>query len=99
MHRDDPGEMVRGEAWDFPSSVSLRGIVVPSCWDSRGKVTQVAICCPDEKEYRVRQEGLGRGLGDMIHLCVEVTGRLIPDGRGGQEILVSGFRKADSGIG
>lgn len=93
----DPRVTSKGDTWAFPSAVSIKGIVVPSAWDSDGRVTQVAVCSPDEKEYRVRQEGLGLGLKEMIHLCVEVTGQLIPDGKGGKEILVSEFREADSG--
>lgn len=94
----DPAVTSRGDAWEFPSSVSIKGIVVPSGWDSDGRVIEVAICCPDEKEYRVRKEGLGLSLAKMIHLCVEVTGRLIPDGKGGQEILVAQFFKAESSL-
>lgn len=98
MRREDPGALAKGQVWNFSPRVSIRGIVVPSAWDSKGKVIQVAICCPDEKEYRVRPEGFGPALEEMIHLCVEVTGQLVPDGKGGQEILVAEFREADSGI-
>lgn len=95
MCRENLGPLRNGEAWDLSSPVNIRGLVVPSAWDTKGRVIQVAICCPDEKEYRVRHEGLGVGLEEMIHRCVEVTGRLIPDGKGGQEIVVAQFRKAD----
>ncbi len=95
MCHEEPSAQAQRASCGAPSHVSIKGIVVPSEWDSRGTVTQVAICSPDEKEYRVRQEGLGPGLGEMIHLCVEVTGQLISDGKGGHEILVWDFRKAD----
>lgn len=95
MCGEDPGMIARAGAWDFPSSVSIRGIVVPSAWDSKGNVTQVAICCPDEKEYKVRREGLGLVLEQMMRLCVEVKGQLVLDGEKGHEILVEQYRKAD----
>lgn len=98
MCKEDPGVIAKGEAWDFPPAVSIRGLVVPSAWDSEGKVIQVSICCPDEREYRVRQEGLGLRLQEFLHNCVDVTGRLIPDGKGGQEILLARFCKSESSL-
>lgn len=78
--------------------VRIKGVVVPSAWDSQGRITQVAVSGADEREYRVRREGSGLELEEMLHLAVEVKGHLISDGCGGQEILVKEFCKAGGGL-
>ncbi len=95
MGRQDHEARAAGTPGAGKPYVRIRGVVVPSAWDARGRITQVAISGSDEQEYRVRKEGSGLDLGEMLHLCVEVTGRVLSDEAGGREILVEGFKKAD----
>ncbi|MGQ9858051.1 MAG: hypothetical protein ACUVS3_05095 [Thermodesulfobacteriota bacterium] len=75
--------------------ILIRGVVVPAGWDVHGRITKVAISSSDEREYEVRGDAFGLKLHSMLHLPVEIKGHLVPDGSGGQEILVSEFWKAD----
>jgi hypothetical protein len=56
--------------------VTVRGIVVPTEWDSRGQVLQVAILTPDEEQYDIVDSELGRrlvgALREEIEACLRI---------------------------
>ncbi len=58
------------------STVTLTGILQPSAWDERGRVTALALATDTEEEFEVEA---GRALSGMIRLLSEevaVRGRI-----------------------
>ncbi len=52
----------------------ITGVVVPTDWDERGNVVDIAISSHDEKEYHVDKKGKGPELLRLIRREVEVRG-------------------------
>ena len=62
---------------DTPRVVTLRGLVVPTEWDSGGEVLRVAILTPDEMQYDVSEAADGsRQLLPALREEVEVRVRI-----------------------
>ena len=55
---------------------TIKGIVVPSTWDSQGKVIGVTIQAYDEKAYIVEHVQPGEELLHHIHDKVEIDGKI-----------------------
>jgi len=67
--------------------LSLRGIVVPTEWDSRGKALRVAILTPDEQQYDVADTIVGRQLTHVLREEIQASVHL--DSTHGREQLVT----------
>ena len=55
-------------------SITVRGIVIPSEWDERGRVIGAALSTHKEEEYLIDHDSKGRKLMDYIQCEVEVSG-------------------------
>ncbi len=55
---------------DSKSSVTIRGLVIPSAWDENGKVTGVHISTYDEKQYFVESN---EHLDELLQLVGQET--------------------------
>jgi hypothetical protein len=58
------------------SEVTVRGIVVPTEWNTEGRVLRVAILTSDEQQYDVADSGPGKhllgALREEIEACVRI---------------------------
>ena len=59
--------------------ITLRGLVVPADWDSRGRVRQVALLTPDEQEWPIEPSGDGLRLLGRLRREVVVRAVLAGD--------------------
>jgi hypothetical protein len=61
---------------------TIRGVIIPTAWDSEGRVTSVAISANDEEEYLLESGPLALELVGLVRQEVEVSGgiTLQPDG-------------------
>ncbi len=67
---------------------SIRGIVIPSGWDSNGNIISLSIATGDEKEYIVENHQQISNLKDLLRQEVVVKGS-IKDGKGHKMIKVA----------
>ena len=70
---------------------SIRGIVIPSGWDSNGNIISLSIATGDEKEYIVENHQQISNLKDLLRQEVVVKGS-IKDGQGQKMIRVANIR-------
>lgn len=54
--------------------VIIRGLVMPSGWDEKGNVTDIAVSAFDEKVYHIIKDEKGDQLIPFIRKEVEITG-------------------------
>ena len=52
----------------------IRGLILPSDWDERGNVTEIAISTFSEEEYHVDHDGIGQQLLARLQQKVEASG-------------------------
>lgn len=80
------------------STVTLKGILQPSAWDERGRVTALVLATDTEEEFEV---AAGAALAGMIRLLSEevaVRGRIRR--RSGHRVIeVAEFRRVDDAPG
>jgi hypothetical protein len=55
---------------------SIRGIVIPSDWDSNGNVISLAIATPDEEEYIIENHHKLSNLKKLLRQEVVVNGSI-----------------------
>ena len=55
---------------------TIKGIVIPSCWDEDGNIKEVSLHTSDEKEYHVEYGRVGSELLAHIHHKVEASGKI-----------------------
>jgi hypothetical protein len=77
---------LKGSAMD-----SIKGIVIPSGWDSNGNIISLSIATGDEKEYIVENHQQISNLKDLLRQEVVVKGS-IRDGQGYKMIKVANIR-------
>jgi hypothetical protein len=78
-----------------PHEVTIRGIVIPTDWDSRGEVLRVAILAPDEDQYDVADSRLGSRLLGALREEVEACVRVDQAHRGRQRVTILSFEVVD----
>ena len=59
--------------------ITLRGLVVPADWDSRGQVRRVTLLTADEQEWAVEPSGAGLRLLAWLRREVVVRAVLVGD--------------------
>lgn len=55
---------------------TIKGVIIPSCWDEDGNIKEVSLHTSDEKEYCVEYGRVGKELLTHIHHKVEVSGKI-----------------------
>ncbi|MFZ7125444.1 MAG: hypothetical protein ACOWWM_04725 [Desulfobacterales bacterium] len=60
----------------------IKGIIIPSDWDSNGEVTGVSIATFDERVVRVSDHGAGKELVSFLRYQIDGWGELVnaPEG-------------------
>ena len=59
---------------------TVKGVILPADWDSKGNVTAVSISATDEAEYMVENYGRGRELMTLINQEIAALGKTWGDG-------------------
>ena len=54
--------------------IAIKGLVIPSDWDRRGRIMSIVFAAADEKEYHIRPDGVLREFWALIHHELEVVG-------------------------
>lgn len=75
--------------------VTVRGIVVPTEWGSRGQVLQVAILTPDEEQYDVVDSELGRRLVGALREEIDACIRIDQAQRNRRRVTVLSYQVVD----
>jgi hypothetical protein len=76
---------------DRHRSITVRGLVVPSDWDSEGNPSRASIFTFDEDEYEIDPQAAGEYLLDHTGEEVMVRGHLSPGFRRRKVVLVKSF--------
>jgi hypothetical protein len=76
---------------DRHRSITVRGLVCPSEWDSEGNASRVSIFTFDDDEYEVEPLDAGNYLLSRVGEEVLVRGRLAPGFRRRKIVLVKSF--------
>ena len=76
---------------DRHRSITLRGLVVPSEWDSQGNASRVSIFTFDDDEYEVEPLDAGRYLLGYTGLEVMARGHLVSGFRRRKIVLIKSF--------
>lgn len=71
--------------------VTVKGILIPSEWDSQGNVLAVSVMDRDEEEYIVEQNEKGKELIGMIRYNMKVSGVVRKISRNRKRITVSHY--------
>ena len=71
----------------------IEGIIIPSNWDDRGVIKGVSLFTPNEQEYRVQLNKLGKELLNLIHQKIEAKGKIRERLDGSRHIILSSYRK------
>ena len=71
----------------------IEGIIIPSNWDDRGVIKGVSLFTPNEQEYRVQLNKLGKELLNLIHQKIEAKGKIQERLDGSKLIVISKYRK------
>ncbi|MBC8392023.1 MAG: hypothetical protein H8E17_05595 [Deltaproteobacteria bacterium] len=58
------------------SQALIKGIIIPSQWDDKGKIIGVSINSNDEKAYLIEPIGAGKDLLNLIHQKLAVRGKV-----------------------
>jgi len=70
----------------------IKGIIIPSQWDDKGKIIGVSINTNDEKEYLIEPIGAGKDLLNLIHQKVAVRGKVRQRIDGNKLIRVNNYK-------
>ena len=54
----------------------IRGIILPSRWNEKGKPARIAIHTDDQKEYQIDFSGAGKELLNLTYKKVAIQGKL-----------------------
>ena len=73
-------------------NITVKGIIIPAKWDTKGNVVAIAISTHGEEEYSICNDSLGRTLFRLLHELVQVTGQF-KDADGVKCIEVEGIEK------
>ena len=76
---------------DRHRNITVRGLVVPSEWDSQGNVNRVSIFTFDDDEYEIEPLDAGNYLLARTGQEAMVRGRLAPGYRRRKVVLVKSF--------
>jgi len=80
-----------------PHELTVRGIVVPTEWDSRGKALRVAILTADEMQYDVNNNDLGRLLLRMLREEITALVRIDLDQQNRRRVTILSYEIVDNG--
>jgi len=70
----------------------IKGIIIPSQWDDKGKIIGVSINTNDEKEYLIELFGAGKDLLSLIHQKVAVRGKIRQRIDGSKLIRITSYK-------
>lgn len=56
------------------TEIRIKGVLIPVAWETTGKITCLAVATFDEKEYRIRADGLDGQWQDLLSKMVTVEG-------------------------
>jgi hypothetical protein len=71
----------------------IKGVVMPSSRDANGLAMGVSLHTPEEKQYLIQLNKLGKELLDLVHHKVEVTGKIRERLDGSKIIIISHYRR------
>lgn len=69
----------------------LRGIILPSQWDKKGRVMRISLNTHDEKEYIIDYSGRGKELRNHLKELIEVDGKVLQRLGGSLYLKVKSF--------
>ncbi len=75
----------------------VRGIVLPERWDDNDNLLSVMIYTPDDEEYAVKSDSMGKKLFSMVDENVEVVGTIKEQNDGQKIITVKNYHYISSG--
>ena len=73
------------------SNSILCGIVLPTEWDTNGRVMRISINTHDESEYIIDYSGQGKELINHLKEMIEIEGKVIKRLSGHSYVKVSSF--------
>jgi len=69
----------------------LRGIILPTMWDTNGRVKRISLNTHDENEYMIDYSGRGKELLDHIQETIEIEGKVLQRMGGTLYLKVNNF--------
>ena len=77
--------------------ITLKGIIIPVDWDTKGNAVAIAISTQGEEEYLIWNDTIGKRLFNFIQDSVKVRGEIM-DAAGVKLIKINDIQKCALGI-